>query len=277
MIATFTATLNQTTRPHTHNVHELIVGLSGEATVWVQGQRYPISEHNSILIPAGNLHHYEAFQGNDANVAFTCFDDVAQTRLTATNVQSGLSHLLKSGVSTALANADIAAENKVLLDLIRSSLNNGSHFSKEKTENLLSTLLANHLLSSGKTNGAPYPARLDNLKKLVRQIDKNLEVDLCIDKAAERCHMSRSVFTRAFKSYTNLSFTSYITRARLKHAATLLLHEALAIEDVANKSGYRNLGHFYKQFQTQFGMTPNEYRRVAVDMIAPAPDNIAAR
>ncbi len=269
MIANFTATLDSATRPHTHNVHEFIVGMSGEALVRVGDRRYPINSRSSILIPAGITHHYEAGDETQAAIAFTCFDNEALKAMTTPTLIAGLRRALDSGVSASSLSRETGEENATLVGILKSALADNNSFSQEKAENLLSTLLANHLLAAGSSNKLPHPARLENLKRLVQQIDHNVSEELSIDAAAQRCCMSRSVFTRAFKSYTSLSFNNYLTRARLRHAAQLLLRDALAIDDVANRSGYRNLGHFYRQFQTQFGMTPKEYRRVAIDMQSP--------
>jgi AraC-like DNA-binding protein len=270
MIATFTATLSRTTQPHTHNVHEFIVGKSGQAKVRVGEDSFLISKHSSILIPAGITHHYELASTSSAEVSYICFDtDVLETLSTPT-LLAGLRPLLDAGVSATEVSDRISDENLMLLEILSSALQNDSSFSREKTENLLRTLLANHLLSAGSAIKTPHPAKLENLKRLVQQLDRDVTEDISIDLAAEKCHMSRSVFTRSFKSYTSLSFNSYVTRSRLRNAAKLLLRDSLAIDDVATRSGYRNLGHFYKQFQAQFGMTPSEYRRVAIDMQSPS-------
>ena len=99
-------------------------------------------------------------------------------------------------------------------------------------------------------------------------IDQNLADDFSIDSVAAICGMSRSTFTRHFKQLNSVSFSEHVTRTRLARAASMLAESESPVTDISLLSGYKNLGHFYNQFQKYYGMTPSKYRKVSLDMLS---------
>ncbi len=77
---------------------------------------------------------------------------------------------------------------------------------------------------------------------------------------AHRLHLSESRAGHAVKQACGESFMEILTDARLKTAAGLLRHTNLTVEEVAGKSGFRNLSHFHRVFKGRFSMTPHKYR-----------------
>ncbi|MHB1156427.1 MAG: helix-turn-helix domain-containing protein [Phycisphaerales bacterium] len=68
-------------------------------------------------------------------------------------------------------------------------------------------------------------------------------------------HVNRTV-RRCYGQTT----TDLLNGLRLDHAAKMLRMTGEPIVDVAPRSGFNNLGYFYRQFQRKFGLTPRRYR-----------------
>ena len=153
-----------------------------------------------------------------------------------------------------------------LSELLQTAANGDSAYSNEKKSNILNLMLTAHLSGIQPIHDANQPSRQIKLQRLLLWINRNLDGPLDIDSLAKKMHMSRSTFTRSFKDYTNMSVTNYVCNARLNFASTLLAERKHSIDEVARRCGYRNLGHFYKQFQEQFNMTPSQYRKVSLEM-----------
>lgn len=65
---------------------------------------------------------------------------------------------------------------------------------------------------------------------------------------------------RSAKKYLGQAPSSYVNEIRLNFAARKLSHSDMSIIDISMECGIENLGHFYRLFQRQFGMTPRQYR-----------------
>jgi len=270
MIVTFNNQITANTLPHSHHVHEFILGANGSGWLCTESGRQLICGQTSILVPAGVSHHYEIENGDKPpSVTYVCFDSSAFKDHVSTELCTRLNALLVEQISFASVDKETAAENRYLAKVLKETLRTATIFSEEKAGNTLSAILLNHLSAVATPTDHQQTDRKNAIADVMQWIEKNIAEDISIDIAAERAHMSRSVFTRNFKDYTGMSFTNFLNNTRLNLAATLLIHENFAIEEIANRSGYRNLGHFYSQFQNRYDMTPGEYRRVSKEMMTP--------
>jgi len=69
---------------------------------------------------------------------------------------------------------------------------------------------------------------------------------VCLDDAAAACKMGRSLFCRAFRAATGLSFTQFDLRLRLSVALHLLRTTQLPIEDIAARTGFWDRSHLHR-------------------------------
>ena len=81
-----------------------------------------------------------------------------------------------------------------------------------------------------------------------------------LDTLAKIASMNRTKFQTTFKDIFSVSFYQYYQEARFNEALRLLEIQSNTITSVANTVGYKNVGHFIKEFQKRFGLTPNEYK-----------------
>jgi AraC-like DNA-binding protein len=85
------------------------------------------------------------------------------------------------------------------------------------------------------------------------------DTELSIAAIANELNVSTSSLTRAFRQ-RGLSPMRYAYALRLEHAARLLADKpALAIKDVACRSGFASPAHLSRLFKKEHGMTPREY------------------
>lgn len=80
--------------------------------------------------------------------------------------------------------------------------------------------------------------------------------DLC-----RRIAMSRSQLFRKMKALIDTSPSEYIRKYRLARARDLLLAGEHNVSEVCYATGFKNLAHFSKSFQEEFGNSPSEFRR----------------
>ena len=89
-----------------------------------------------------------------------------------------------------------------------------------------------------------------------------------LDDAAAACKMSRSLFCRAFRAATGVSFTQFDLRLRLSVALHLLRTTRLPIEDIAARTGFWDRSHLHRHFTARYRMAPLAVRAGAARLPA---------
>jgi AraC-like DNA-binding protein len=104
------------------------------------------------------------------------------------------------------------------------------------------------------------PRVMDDVGRTLDYVFTHLTSDVRLSVAADMVGMSPSAFSRYFKEASGHTFSDMVRRLRLAHACKLLDTTSLPVTDVATASGYRNLSNFNRQFLSELGLTPREYR-----------------
>lgn len=100
----------------------------------------------------------------------------------------------------------------------------------------------------------------DFIEKAIKYIEDNINTDeMSIDDLASSLNMSRSTFYRKLKGVTGMSGIDFIKLIRIKRSAQLLKTGEYSVSSAAYASGFNDLKHFRKSFQSQFGIKPSEY------------------
>jgi LacI family transcriptional regulator len=83
---------------------------------------------------------------------------------------------------------------------------------------------------------------------------------LSVDTVVAAGKAPRRSLEKAFRQELNRTILSEILRVRVNQARHLLETTQLGVADVAVRSGFANLKHFYRVFRAQIEMTPRSYR-----------------
>ncbi|MDD3334337.1 MAG: AraC family transcriptional regulator [Eubacteriales bacterium] len=92
-------------------------------------------------------------------------------------------------------------------------------------------------------------------------MEANWDHEFQVTELAAHCKLSASRLYHLFKEETGISPIEYKNRARIRHAADLLLGEDLSVEWISEKLGYSSPSYFRRVFRKYMGMTPSEYRQ----------------
>ena len=65
---------------------------------------------------------------------------------------------------------------------------------------------------------------------------------------------------KAIKEETGKTFNELRQDLRLSRAADLLRQTDTPLQRIAMDLGYSDVSHFYRNFKSRYGMTPNQYR-----------------
>jgi AraC-like DNA-binding protein/PAS domain-containing protein len=85
---------------------------------------------------------------------------------------------------------------------------------------------------------------------------------LRMEDLSRRAGLSPPQFERRMKKIFQLSAGQYLIKARIDHAAHLLVDTALPISEVAQNSGFSDQSALSRQFRQVTGFTPSQYRQM---------------
>lgn len=91
----------------------------------------------------------------------------------------------------------------------------------------------------------------------------NCQKAIHLDDVARALDLSPFHLCREFARQTGMPMHRYLTRLRLRSTLELIADPKASLTDVALAHGFSSHSHFASAFRTEFGMTPNEVRRLA--------------
>lgn len=131
-------------------------------------------------------------------------------------------------------------------------------FSKET----ISTAVAGAVcyLDEHAKNGVQEETGSPLLKPIVAYINERIDQHVTAEEVARTFYMSTSRLDKLIQKHTGGGFQRLHISLRMKHAKELMKDVRNNIEDVAQKTGYKNYASFYRAFTREYFMSPTEYR-----------------
>ncbi|WP_248927188.1 response regulator [Paenibacillus hamazuiensis] len=104
--------------------------------------------------------------------------------------------------------------------------------------------------------GGPYSR---HISKAVQFIADHYASDISLDMAAHALNLNSSYLSRLFKEETQMTFTEYLNRVRIKKSCVLMQSGAYSLKQISGEVGFANYTYFFKVFKAVTGMTPQAY------------------
>ncbi len=109
--------------------------------------------------------------------------------------------------------------------------------------------------------GRPLRKTEHSLLRIMQYMQENY-ARITLRSLAEHFNYSESYLSALIKSYYGRPFQALMTELRLKNAAKLLTSSSATVSEIVNAVGYTEKSHFFRVFKQQYGITPQEYRRL---------------
>jgi AraC-like DNA-binding protein len=109
-----------------------------------------------------------------------------------------------------------------------------------------------------------YKTRVEAVKAMRDYITANLDKQLTLPELSKLFDIPLTAMKSCFKSVFGTPVGEYLREFRLQTASVKLRETDEPIADVAAKVGYDSHTRFTAAFKTYLGMTPSEYRKIAV-------------
>jgi LacI family transcriptional regulator, galactose operon repressor len=101
----------------------------------------------------------------------------------------------------------------------------------------------------------------ENVEAALRYIQANFsQGNLSVDDVVASTRLPRRSLERAFRTELHRTILDEILRVRINHAQKLLETTPLSVTDIAARSGFASLNHFFRVFHRRTGLTPRSFR-----------------
>ncbi|MDE7070725.1 MAG: AraC family transcriptional regulator [Clostridia bacterium] len=231
---------------HSHNFYELIYVRKGKCLQkFDNGSQLNLIEKQCLLIPPNTIHSIEKCGHSDVilKMVIPCKIFEQTGGAVIGGCFSGAYKIFNSVTSTA---------EFIILKLLE------EQYGKNKFKNLILqsylTILFAELVGY-QQNDVALETLLNNY------FDESFRTASLLEFAT-LLNYNANYVSRLIKKRTGKSFSDLLTRYRINRAKDLLIESAMTIEEIAFNVGYSTASGLYKQFFTQLGVSPAEYRNL---------------
>lgn len=98
-----------------------------------------------------------------------------------------------------------------------------------------------------------------HISKAVQFITDNYASNISLDITASALNLNPSYLSRLFKEETQMTFTDFLNRARIKKSCMLMESGSYALKQISGEVGFLSYTYFFKVFKSITGVTPQAY------------------
>lgn len=103
--------------------------------------------------------------------------------------------------------------------------------------------------------------QIDRLKRILAYIDDNFSREIGLESTAAQFQFNASYFSDYFKKSVGITFSEYLSRARVREAIKLMTENGASSTDAAYECGFNNIASFYAACKRVTGTNPGDYLR----------------
>lgn len=98
------------------------------------------------------------------------------------------------------------------------------------------------------------------IQKAIKYLLENYSHKLQMDDLSLHVYLSKSHFSKIFKSATGMSVFEYLQKIRIENAQHLIIDSTETLSSIAEMVGYTDYSFFNRTFKRVTGLSPQEYR-----------------
>lgn len=225
---------------HLHQSFELIITISGEMAVEVDGISYSAKEKEAVIIFPNKRHSLASTKSKHILFIFSPKIVGSFSKKHADEVPVSCKFALNDFLFNALLS--LSADDSVT-----------------SIKGVLYSVLAEVERQIEFVTG--YSDKDDLLMKIFTFVENSYRCECSLFDAARAIGYDHAYISRYFKRSTGISYNSYVNICRLNHAAYLLSNTNLSILECSIESGFKSLRSFNRNFKDYFKKTPATYSK----------------
>ena len=247
--------------PHYHSYYEFYYLAAGACRFFVLDTMYTLSP-GDLLICAPGEYHRNSYFGTQMHDRFTVYFD--SQRITEDllpylgflpDVPGGQRHY---HIPEHLQ-ADFLALQNYMLSQYQLNTPEGEFSLNHLLPVYLMFLFQN---AQPAARGSLQASQTEQaLQTAAQYIASHFSDPITLDQVSGLAGFSPTYFSRKFKDFAGISFSSYLTHIRLREAASMLRGTGLSISEISQSCGFSGANYFGDVFRLAYGMSPRDYRR----------------
>ncbi len=246
---------------HLHPVVEIIYIEEGGCTVEIDGIKHTAEQGDLVLFRAHILHAIYC----EEKCVYHCLKLHPKTIIDFLNCPAeNFSMYFLRQCGDSLSVFKNIPDFKQYFEKIRATIKKNNPTSFIYARSVAASLLSEILYHDNIKKVPTEEVRTDIIKSIynvVLYMDKNFAENITATECAKRISVSYSLFSKKFKTVTGKTFKEYLIHLRISHAKTMLLTSDKSISSIAADCGYNHISHFIKEFKSNTGLSPLQYRK----------------
>lgn len=105
-------------------------------------------------------------------------------------------------------------------------------------------------------------------KNVCKYLSEHMDSRITLEMLSEVFHVSGTSIKNSFRSVYGVSVYSYIRSQKMQKAAFQLKQTDMAVLEIAGQLGYDNGSKFAKAFRDCYGISPRDYRKIALSGVS---------
>ncbi|MET3208437.1 UNVERIFIED_CONTAM: AraC family transcriptional regulator of arabinose operon [Paenibacillus sp. PvR008] len=226
--------------------YDLFYVWSGEGTVVLNGESYPVSQGSCFLFKPGDDTRATHNPQKPLILTYIHFDLTEQPEIIPASYR-----MLEETVEV----------EHMLARYVRLRLERA--YGAEEEGRLILKQLMIHLLRADRKEPQEQPAShqlTEAIRETANYVRQHPGLPHRVEDLAARAGLSPRYFSIKFKELLGVSAQSHIINMRIERAQHLLLHAGMNVTEVAEALGYRDIFFFSRQFKQYTGKSPSEIR-----------------
>lgn len=247
---------------HFHFEHELLLVLSGELVVTVEGNSHLLQKGDIAVVGKSQPHMLHSDKENqllvlqfNLDIMDLCFPQLETFQQFNTIIHRDPQCKLWQAVEY----------NLLVIAAYHGSHNPYRHLASLRAITSIILAIVQHFQLSAGPAPKPYIPELtdERLKRIHRWISDHYRQDISLQQLAELEGVSTGYLSHFIRQNLGCTFTQFVTKLRTAQAAHLLEATDLSVLDVLLNSGFSDYRYMHKAFLKSFNCTPKEYRAAA--------------
>ena len=224
--------------PHSHSTWEIVLHISGYATVFIGDKKYTASPGDIMVIPPNTIH---------SNFSDDYYTDMYMQAKKLDFFDVVFTHDMDDNVF-------------VLMNMLHKILTEKEFHYSNIADNLTETICS--YINKLSQNEHSYPF-VHNLKNIIYNNLSNINFNLT--KEIENSGYNPIYLRRCFKKVMGKPPLEYMTALRINQAKVLLIQNTfISIENVAHSCGFGDSFYFSTCFKKHTGIAPLKYRKMYI-------------
>lgn len=245
---------------HYHDFYEVHATLAGEATFYLDGKQFNITEGTVLLIHYNDLHRIikQDTAYFERVYIFLTPKFLASRSTKWTNLEDCFKPLGNHKSRVLRTDPQKLKEALAFIDKRPDSQHYGSDIKYEQ-ELIDYMVYLNQQVQKEESENQPIPiVQNERIEQMIQYISTHLTDPLSLEEMEKIFFVSKYYITREFKKHTGITFHQFVLKKRLLYAKQLL-KEYKNSSEIYNKAGFSSYPHFLKAFKKEFGLTPKEF------------------